>query len=257
MKKVLLVGEAGKTISNLKKYLSSRFDTQTCEGSVELVKGMMKVAKPDMVLICLAGTGGLDEEILEFLSDTYQNIPVLIVGSNEECMRYKDYMDGSQISSIIRPITQLQLLEKCYKLLRIENEGYEEADWGDIALEEQMRQQILIVDDSSLAIRTIKSMLDKSYDIIVAMSGEKAVEIAKKKLPDLILLDYEMPGWDGKKTLEELRNDEETKEIPVVFLTGVADRNHIEAVLGMHPEGYLLKPVDRKKLFSTIAEVFG
>lgn len=119
------------------------------------------------------------------------------------------------------------------------------------------RKQILIVDDSALAVRSIKNMLDKKYDIIVATSGQKAVLQAKNSVPDLILLDYEMPDWDGKKTLEKLRSDEKAMDIPVIFLTGVADKEYISAVLGMHPAAYLLKPVERNKLLDTIAEVLG
>lgn len=120
----------------------------------------------------------------------------------------------------------------------------------------QLKRQILLVDDSPLALRSIKAMLDTKYDVVVATSGEKALVTAKKSLPDLVLLDYEMPGWDGRKTLEELRNDEEIGDIPVVFLTGVADKEHIAAVLGMNPQGYLLKPVDKDKLLNTIKKVF-
>lgn len=138
----------------------------------------------------------------------------------------------------------------------VQEDAFISDDWG-IDWNEQLKRQILLVDDSPLALRSIKAMLDKKYDVAVATSGEKALVAAKKNLPDLILLDYEMPGWDGRKTLEELRNDEEVGDIPVVFLTGVADKEHITAVLGMNPKGYLLKPVDKDKLLNTIKEVFG
>ena len=59
-----------------------------------------------------------------------------------------------------------------------------------------------------------------------------------KKRPDLILLDYEMPVCDGRQTLEMIRADEELKDIPVIFLTGVNDREHIESVLSLKPAGY-------------------
>lgn len=87
---------------------------------------------------------------------------------------------------------------------------------------------------------------------MVANSGMMALKQAKKKLPDLILLDYEMPEWDGKKTLEEIRNDEELEDIPVVFLTAVRDREHIAAVLKLRPSGYLLKPIEPQVLMDTI-----
>ena len=82
-----------------------------------------------------------------------------------------------------------------------------------------------------------------------------AIKQAKKKRPDLILLDYEMPEWDGKRTLEEILKDDELKDIKVVFLTAVTDRAHIEAVLSLKPSGYLLKPIEQAKLIDTIEQV--
>ncbi len=108
------------------------------------------------------------------------------------------------------------------------------------------------MDDSGILLRNIKTMLEKEYDVAVANSGMTAIKQAKKKTPDLILLDYEMPEWDGKKTLEEIRNDEELKDIPVVFVTAVADKAHIAAVLELRPSGYLLKPIEQQKLYDTI-----
>ena len=73
-----------------------------------------------------------------------------------------------------------------------------------------------------------------------------------KKRPDLILLDYEMPVCDGRQTLEMIRADADLMDIPVIFLTGVSDRAHIEAVLGLKPAGYLLKPPIREKIVEAI-----
>lgn len=121
---------------------------------------------------------------------------------------------------------------------------------------EERKKRILIVDDSAMSLRNIKGILDQIYEVAVATDGEKGLAMAKKKQPDLILLDYEMPGWDGRKTLEEIRKDDELMDIPVMFLTGVADKEHIGAVLGMKPAGYLLKPVEQSKLLSMIEEIF-
>ena len=90
---------------------------------------------------------------------------------------------------------------------------------------------------------------------VFCINREKGLAVAKKKHPDLILLDYEMPGWDGRETLEKIREDEEISDIPVVFLTGMADMEHISAVLKLSPAGYLLKPAEKEKLLGTIEEV--
>ena len=63
-----------------------------------------------------------------------------------------------------------------------------------------------------------------------------------------------MPVCDGRQTLEMIRADEELKDIPVVFLTGITTKSHVEAVIRLNPQGYLVKPVSREKLLSTIGK---
>lgn len=255
MKKVLLIGEFNQTVSNLNNCLTDYYNTQICADNLEMVKGMVKVFKPNLALICLVGMNGLDKRVLDYFQAEADNISVLLVGTAEECRNYEDYYEGEQFGFIQRPTTQSALLQKCSEMLKTEEfEPVEEV--VSVGKSEERKKHILIVDDSAMSLRSIKATLDSIYTVSVAMDGEKGLAVAKKKHPDLILLDYEMPGWDGRKTLEEIRNDEETMDIPVMFLTGVADKEHIAAVLGMKPAGYLLKPVEQQKLLSMIEEVF-
>ena len=92
---------------------------------------------------------------------------------------------------------------------------------------------------------------------MVATSGKQAMTVLQKKRPNLILLDYEMPGWDGKTTLENIRQEKEFQDIPVIFLTGVADKEHITAVLRLNPAGYFLKPLEKEKLLEAIDKICG
>ena len=258
MKKVLLIGELNQTVSSVNKHLSTRFKMQLCTDKLELVKGMAKVFEPEMVVICLVGVGGLDKKILEFLSEAYSDIPVLLIGTTEECKYYQKYYESSQFDCAIRPTTLTKLLQKCLEMLRIEVGQATEAENAENAEgleEEQRRKRVLAVDDSGVLLRSVKAMLEKQFDVAVATSGKLAITQAKKNKPDLILLDYEMPEWDGKRTLEEIRNDEELKDIPVVFLTAVADKSHIAAVLGLRPSSYLLKPIEQQKLIDVIEKV--
>ena len=100
-------------------------------------------------------------------------------------------------------------------------------------------------------------MLKDKYDVRMATSGTQALTMIGKEKPDMIFLDYEMPVCDGKRTLEMIREQEETKDIPVVFLTGVSDKENITAVLELKPAGYLLKPADASRILATIEEVLG
>lgn len=250
MKKVLIVGELNMTVSSVNQYLSTRFQTQICPPSYEVAKGMEKVFKADLVVICLVGSEKMDNNIVTFFGERKK--PILILGTKEECQEFSAYAENYSCDFAIRPVVLQTILKKCQLLLKM---VVEEQPTEDKREEERDRKVILAVDDSGILLRSVKKMLEPNYEVIVATSGEMALSQAKKSRPDLILLDYEMPGWDGKKTLEEIRANEEIKDVPVLFLTAVADKAHITAVLGLNPCGYLLKPIEQVRLLETVETV--
>ena len=86
----------------------------------------------------------------------------------------------------------------------------------------QHRTKILLVDDSSTNLEILGEILSPEYDILVATSGEIALEIARgPEPPDLILLDVKMPGMDGYTACQILKEDEKTRNIPVIFITAL------------------------------------
>lgn len=101
----------------------------------------------------------------------------------------------------------------------------------------------------------MKSILEEKYDVLLATSGRQALKMIPQKKPDLIMLDYEMPGMSGKETFEAILEDEFARDIPVIFLTSIADKKQIYAVLKSYPAGYILKPPDREKILSVIGDV--
>ena len=118
------------------------------------------------------------------------------------------------------------------------------------------RKHILVVDDNTMMLKMIKEHLHNQYDVATAASGRVALKFLERKKTDLILLDYEMPEESGPVVLEKLRASEATKDIPVIFLTGVTETRKIKEALALKPQNYLLKPVDREKLFEAIEKTF-
>lgn len=116
---------------------------------------------------------------------------------------------------------------------------------------------ILVIDDDPRMLRLIKEELREKYNVATAVSGKIALNFLEKRKTDLILLDYAMPELDGPAVLEKLRENNATRDIPVVFLTGINDRSKIQKVLDMKPQGYLLKPIETEKLFRTIRRIIG
>ena len=114
------------------------------------------------------------------------------------------------------------------------------------------RKRVLVVDDNPILLRTAKEMLDEQYQVSIAVSAEQAYNSISRNKPDIILLDYEMPFMNGIEVLEQLRGNVNTSDIPVIFFTGSADREVVEKLVGLRPDGYLLKPPNKKKMLSVI-----
>lgn len=103
--------------------------------------------------------------------------------------------------------------------------------------------RLLIVDDEPINIDILSSILGADYELRAATSGEKAIAVAKKQLPDLILLDMVMPGMDGVSVCEALKADESTKGIPIIFVTSMGDAENEERGLQAGAVDYISKPV--------------
>ena len=113
-----------------------------------------------------------------------------------------------------------------------------------------MKKIILIVDDDRLTLSTAQKLLEGEYKAVAVNSGKQAFKYLERHMPDLILLDYEMPVCDGRYVLEMLRSEAEFADIPVIFLTSKDDPESVKKVLELKPDGYLLKylkPADIRK----------
>lgn len=248
MKSILLIGSNNRVYGDLFRCLKFDFHVQLCGEDPKQIQTSMDIVRPNMAVVCLVGINGDDEAILKLLADRYDAVPVLVIGTKDECGAVREYGKEGKVEFAVRPILNSDLVKHCRKLLKLTPTG----ESIDEANKRKEKKQILVCDDSPIILRTIKAMLEDNYDISAAKSGEQALRLLKNKKVDLILLDYEMPEMDGRQVFEQLRSNQETKDIPVVFLTGVSSREHILRVLKLKPEGYLLKPPVRERLIEAI-----
>ena len=114
------------------------------------------------------------------------------------------------------------------------------------------KKHILVIDDDPLMLKVIKDHLHEEYDVASAKGGATASKFLEKKSTDLILLDYEMPDENGPVVFEKIRKMTNGAKVPIIFLTGVSDRERIAEVLKLRPAGYVLKPVDRDILVRSV-----
>ena len=104
------------------------------------------------------------------------------------------------------------------------------------------KKKILFIEDESALQMTLGNMLTKQgYEVLKAMDGKIGLELAEEKHPDLILLDLILPKMDGFGVLKGLKENEETKEIPVIILTNLENTGDVQRALELGAMTYLTK----------------
>lgn len=105
-----------------------------------------------------------------------------------------------------------------------------------------MSKKILVVEDENSLQNAMKEfLLAEKFDVVVADDGEMAVNLAKSKKPDLIILDIILPKKDGFEVLTELKQDPRTENIPIILLTNLEDADSVERAFSLGINMYLVK----------------
>lgn len=285
MKKILVIGQFTDKFRKMNKSLTGKYEVRACVNKLEIFRGMFKLNEPDVVVLLIEELDKTNEELLAELKKEYKNMPVVCAGLDLENITIPDIYMTKQFEYLETAYTAEQLIEKIEYVSEkdlteeiVEEKKYETENTEDkvtdtpeqkkepedfetiknrLLNEKDRRKKIMLVDDSGIYLRMMKGLLDEEYDIIMTTSGLKAISMVHEKHPDLILLDYEMPLFDGRETMVKIRQAEDIKDIPIVFVTAVNDKDHIKAVLSLKPAGYLLKPIDKDRLFKTIKSIVG
>jgi diguanylate cyclase (GGDEF)-like protein len=109
-------------------------------------------------------------------------------------------------------------------------------------IEKHERNRVLIIDDEKSNILALTNILSREYKVYVVIDPREAVETAERDLPDVILLDIIMPEMDGYGVIAALRKSEKTRDIPVIFITGLCDAESEEKGLILGAADYISKP---------------
>jgi len=104
------------------------------------------------------------------------------------------------------------------------------------------KHSVLIVDDSNLSIMVLTRILESEYTLYKVNNGREAIKVAEQYLPDVILLDILMPDMDGYDVIAVLKKSQKTKDIPILFITGLDKPGDEEKGLALGAVDYILKP---------------
>lgn len=113
------------------------------------------------------------------------------------------------------------------------------------------RKTVLVVDDAPDNLTVMIEILKPYYNVKVAPKGIVALKIAQSK-PDLILLDVVMPDMNGYEVIAKLKSGEETKAIPVLFVSSNSEPEEIDKGMKLGASGYLFKPIDSDGMLQAV-----
>ena len=122
--------------------------------------------------------------------------------------------------------------------------------------ERKMGKHILLIDDDLAYLKMVQGWLTPQYRVTIAKSGMQAITYIANHVPDLILLDYEMPITSGPQVMEMIRSEPNSEGIPIIFLTGKSDKESVMSVMALKPQGYMLKSMPKEEILKTIDNFF-
>ena len=287
--KILLAGKASSIIDDFFQRLTDSFEIMTTSLWHDDILRHVKYFQPHMFLFCMYNESR--EDFNRMLSLKYQLIKSRVyfglIGSQTDVTDFERAAVNVADLVLVKPLTIDVIQKRIQKFLEMNRPiDKQEMDRDSAAPAQQdslasassaaaaaavktasnisaeiasltspQRKHILVVDDDPRMLKMLKEQLHHDYDVGTAVNGKIAMKFLESKHTDLILLDYEMPDEKGPDVLEKIRANRSTKDVPVIFLTGVTERDKIQKALVLQPQGYLLKPINHDRLMETITKV--
>ena len=237
------------TESFLAKGLVSKINAERL--NAVLLNGQIKEIDPlreetELIIIFLSENMEDMTKTFVYLKDMASDLDrkIIVIGDEAEYDLIKKTIPETLILEWFkRPLNTDDLIKAVRKYME-ENTG------------ENRKKTVLIVDDDITYMRTVYEWLKNDYHVGMAANGVQAISYLARNKADLILLDYEMPIANGPQVLGMLKNDTETGNIPVMFLTGHGDVESVLSVVGLKPADYLLKTIDKTTLLNKLKDFF-
>lgn len=246
-RKVLLICDSSNSfiVKAIKEGISSAgFDCETVASTMQALSE--KQDKPELIFLYIDENMEKNGEVIFYIRDfcLEDDKKLFLVGY------------GSDIADVRKNLPD-EIIGACFERpIDAKAIGIELNRALDTLETAANKKHILVVDDSGTMLRTIREWLSNKYKVSVVNSATSAISFLATNHPDLVLLDYEMPVCSGPMMLEMIRSEAKTEKLPVIFLTSKGDRESVQKVLALKPDGYLLKSMTSDKIIGAVDSFF-
>lgn len=220
---------------------------------IEALKLIKNIEIDAIILdLMMPGMGGI--ELLEMIrnEDKTAHVPVLVLTAKHITKDDLKTLKRNNIHQLIQKgdVDRYKLQESILAMLGIQTEKHSRPSFV-----RDQKPLVLIVEDNPDNMLTVKAMLGEDYATIEAVDGPMGIEMAKKYIPNLILMDIALPGLSGIDAYKEINSDVKLQHIPVIALTASAMIQDREAILSHGFDAFIAKPIIANQFYAVIDEV--
>jgi len=245
MAKILIAEDDTVLLDVLRSKLTLNGHEVTSATNGEEAFRFLKSSKPDLILldILMPLMGGF--EILEAISKDPQlkKIPVIVISNSGQPVEIERALKLGAKDYLVKAIFDPEeVLNKVQQHLT-GGSGRDSTSLGaDLPPAKSSSTVVLVVeDDKFLRGLLIQKLKKENFQVLEAIDGEEGVRITKEKRPNLVLLDLILPGVDGFGVLEQVKKDPKTKDIPVIILSNLGQKDDVEKGMNLGATDYLVK----------------
>lgn len=287
MDKVLLIQNLENKTKDMSTYLSRKYDVQTINMPLRETLRYIMNNTPDVIITYMTEDSNLELDMgdLKEIREKYDGLMIAV--GNKESFRSRNENQGKKdidslldeleevtVSNYVKdekeegasikdaedslqePVKEIHQFITPVHIVKILTLADEYLGYGESVVELGEKKQVLLVDDDSRMLRALRLCLMDDYNVSMANSGMDALSFLLKEKPDLILMKYEMTGYDGVKTLEIIRGRKSVSTVPVMLFSNLSERELVMKCLSLNIQGYLLMPVKKDKLQKTLESFF-
>lgn len=241
--RVLVVDDDISTLEIMKLYLSPIADVATALGGQRAIEYVQQHSV-DMIFLDVNMPVMDGFKTLEQFRNQKEciNVPVVFVTGqrDRDTVRNSVLMGGDGF--IAKPIKK-DIIQK--KVIELYNKQTSSSS----------RKTILAIDDDMAYLKLIDSYLRDTYNVVIINSTKLALSYLMKHTPDLLLLDYQMPLYNGSSFMGMVNRKSGTKTIPVIILSGALDKDSLKECYACNPDAILAKPISKESLLENIERV--
>lgn len=256
-KTILIVDDSKPAIIQLRDILDEyAYTIQVAKNGEEALLSIER-SQPDAIILDLMMPKIDGFQVLAALreNETTAHLPILILTAKHISKEELQFLKRNNIHQLIQKgdVNRIELVNAVTEMIDSHTPSRQKPE--SVIINKGDKPLVLVVEDNLDNLLTAKALLSDEFEVIEAIDGEIAIELAKNYIPHLILMDIALPKMDGVETFKNIRLDPRLQNVPIIALTASNMTNDRETILAHGFDGFISKPIDHEEFKHTIKKV--